>query len=462
MELIKNIDKLRSNRWSFSKSTVKERQALLLKLKDKIVERRLDIAKALDQDFRKPAKEAELTEIHVVIDEINYVLKNLAKWMRPTSVKTPIALLGSRSKIHYEARGLSLIMSPWNYPFYLVLSPLVSAISAGCVCVLRPSEKAPATSLIIKEIVNDVFSENIVYVALGGVDVSKELLEISFDHIFFTGSTRIGKIVMEKASKYLSSVTLELGGKSPVIIDEGYDLLDAVKKIVWGKYLNAGQTCVAPDYLFVPENKKNEICSLIKKQIEANFGVSESSRFQSLDFARLIDQVSYDRLIPLMNNEKKLISGECIREERFISPTVLFDITKDSPIMSEEIFGPILPIMTYKNLDEVTNFIKETGKPLALYLFSNNEKNINKILQETSSGGVLINHVLLHLANSGLPFGGVGASGMGGSHGHFGFLEFTHKRSVMTQGKWTLTHLYFPPYGRKISDIAFKFLKFLE
>jgi aldehyde dehydrogenase (NAD+) len=463
MDLIAAYHLLNENRWNFSRTSFYERKAKLQRLKLSIENNREEIKKALYADFKKPYPESELTEIHTVFEEINFAQKNLKKWMKPKSVSTPLVLFGSYSKINYEAKGISLIMSPWNYPFYLVISPLVSAISAGCVTIVRPSEKASATSKIIKKILDEVFSTNEVFVALGDLEVSKQLLELRFDHIFYTGSTTIGKIVMEKASKNLTSVTLELGGKSPVIIDREVDLIDAAKKIVWGKFLNAGQTCVAPDYVFVPKELKENFLQLVSNEIKKFYGETITDRKKSNDFAHIIDERNFDRLVHLCQSEHKLLEDLPSKEDHlYIPPTVLPNINESSLIMKEEIFGPILPIMTYESIDEVISYIRKNEKPLALYLFSKNKLMINKILNETTSGGVAINHVLMHLSNPHLPFGGIGHSGMGGSHGHFGFKAFTHEKAVLIQTPITLSTLYFPPYSTWLSKLAYKLLRYLE
>jgi aldehyde dehydrogenase (NAD+) len=463
MTLIEQFNILSENRWNFSKTTVNERKAKLQRLKSVILNHREDIIDALDLDFKKPSKETELTEIFPIIEEINFAIKNLKKWVGPQGVSTPMVLFGTKSRIHYEAKGVSLIMAPWNYPFQLVMSPLVSAISAGCVVMVRPSEKAPHTSAIINKIIGDTFSKNEVCVALGGIEVSKEILDLAFDHIFFTGSIRVGKIVMEKAAKHLGTVTLELGGKSPVIIDSECDLEDAAEKIVWGKYINAGQTCVAPDYIFVPAHLKEKFLKLVAKKIKVNLGETSNDRKLSKDFARIIDEVSFNRLVGFLDGEKSLFEDQPSKEDHlFIPPTVLTDVNFQSKIMSEEIFGPIMPILTYEKIEEVISHIRSQGKPLALYIFSSNKKFVKNIISETSSGGVSVNHVIVHLANPYLPFGGVGTSGSGASHGFFGFKAFSHERAVLTQRGFSLLSFYFPPYSTWISKISFKFLRFLE
>jgi aldehyde dehydrogenase (NAD+) len=451
----------KNNRWKFSQSPSQERKNLLKKLKSEVVLRREDIKAAIYKDFKKPFAESELTEIHTVLDEINFAVKNLKKWMKPVRVSSPITLLGSTSQIRYEAKGVVLILAPWNYPFSLLLNPLIASVAAGNCSICRPSEKTPHTGKILDEIVSAVFPAEIAKVVIGEIDLAEKLLELPFDHIFFTGSTAVGKKVMMAAAKNLATVTLELGGKSPVIIDRDVDLHSAVKKLTWGKFVNGGQTCVAPDYLFVPKELKDEFMRLFKEQVFKNYGETENDRIQSQDYARLIDRKSFDRLNNKITTENKIITDEALPDDNYLPPTI-FEATLKSPIMDDEIFGPILPVITYDNLDAPIDYIQSTEKPLALYIFSNNKKNIQKILSTTTSGGAVVNNVLVHLANPYLPFGGAGHSGQGSYHGHFGFKAFSHEKSVLKQGKLSLIDFYFPPYSGTLSKLAFKLLRLLE
>lgn len=451
-----------AHRWTMAQSTASERKTMLLALKKEIISRREEIKAAMYADFKKPYAESELTEIHTSIDEINFAVKRLSKWMKPKKVKTPIALFGSKSFIQYEAKGVVLVLAPWNYPFSLLINPLVAAIAAGNCVIARPSEKTPHTAKILESVIGNVFSEKIAKVVIGEVDLAEKLLELPFDHIFFTGSTQVGKIVMAAAAKNLTPVTLELGGKTPIIIDHDVNLEDCAEKVFWGKFMNGGQTCVAPDYLFIPEELKADFIELFKKQIEKRFGETSSERLKTEDFARMVDVKAYDRLVNKMKDEKRLLEDRPQSDERFIPPTLLTDVTLNSPVMEDEIFGPILPLLTYKKLETVIDYIRENPKPLALYVFSKNKKMIKSVLKSTTSGGVGINHVVLHLANPNLPFGGVGHSGMGSYHGEFGFKTFSHERAVLNQGRFTLTSLYFPPYTTALSKFAFRVLRWLE
>lgn len=451
-----------AHRWTMAQSTSCERKTMLLALKKVITLRREEIKAAMYADFKKPYAESELTEIHTVIDEINFAVKKLSRWMKPKKVRTPIALFGSKSFIKYEAKGVVLVLAPWNYPFSLVMNPLVAAIAAGNCVIARPSEKTPHTAKILASVIGSVFPEKVAKVVIGEIDQAEKLLELPFDHIFFTGSTEVGKKVMAAAAKNLIPVTLELGGKSPVIIDRDVNLEDCAEKLFWGKFMNGGQTCVAPDYLFIPEELKVEFIELFKKQIEKRFGETSSERLKTPDFSRVIDTRAYARLAAKIKDERKLLEDLPQADERFIPPTLLTDVTLKSPIMEDEIFGPILPLMTYTKLDTVIDYIRSHPKPLALYVFSKNKKMIKNVLMSTTSGGMVINHVVLHLANPYLPFGGVGHSGMGSYHGEFGFKAFSHARAVLKQGRFTLTHLYFPPYTTGLSKLAFRLLRWLE
>jgi aldehyde dehydrogenase (NAD+) len=451
-----------AHRWTMAQTSTCERKTMLLALKKEIITRREEIKAAMYADFKKPYAESELTEIHTSIDEINFAVKKLSKWMKPKKVKTPIALFGSKSFIQYEAKGVVLILAPWNYPFSLLINPLVAAVAAGNCVIARPSEKTPHTAKVLESVIGNVFSEKIAKVVIGEIDLAEKLLELPFDHILFTGSTQVGKVVMAAAAKHLTPVTLELGGKSPVIIDRDVNLEDCAEKLFWGKFMNGGQTCVAPDYLFIPEELKANFIELFKKQIEKRFGETSSERIKTEDFARIVDVKAFERLANKIKDEKKLLEDRPQSDERFIPPTLLTDVTLSSPVMEDEIFGPILPLLTYKKLETVIDYIRSNPKPLALYVFSKNKKMIKNILKSTTSGGVCINQVVIHLANPNLPFGGVGYSGMGSYHGEFGFKTFSHERAVLNQGRFTLMNLYFPPYTTALSKFAFRVLRWLE
>jgi aldehyde dehydrogenase (NAD+) len=456
------FSELSNNRWTVSQTTVDQRKEKLKKLKAEILKRREDIKAALNKDFKKPYPESELTEIHTCLDEINFAVKNLKKWMKPKCVPTPIVLFGARSQISYEAKGVVLILAPWNYPFSLLINPLVAAVAAGNCIIAKPSEKTPATAKILEEIISAVFVKNEVIIMNGDVSVAQNLLTLPFDHIFFTGSPQVGKKVMEAASKHLTSVTLELGGKSPVIIDKTADVKTAAKKIAWGKFINNGQTCVAPDYVYVHRDVHDDFLNYLKVQIEEHYGKTAEARAHSEDLARIIDEKAFDRLQLMLDKEEKLVKDTVSRDDLYIPPTVLKNVSLNSPIMKEEIFGPILPVLSYEKIETVIETIRSQSKPLALYIFSKDKDFIKYLSKATTSGGMVINQVVLHLANPHLPFGGVGTSGVGSYHGIYGFKAFSHEKSILIQSPFTLTHLYFPPYNSKLSKLAFRLLRFFE
>jgi aldehyde dehydrogenase (NAD+) len=438
----------------------------LKRLRKAIVERELEIQKALHADLKKAPTETQLTEIFPTLTEIDHAIKNLKKWMKVVSAPTPWSLLGSRSHVHIEPKGVVLIIAPWNYPFQLTMIPLISAISAGNCIVLKPSEFAPQTSRWVHNLIAELFSENEIACIEGGPEVSQSLLELPFDHIFFTGSTRLGKEVMKSAAEHLSSVTLELGGKSPAILDKSADLPSATKRIIWGKFINAGQTCVAPDYVLLHQSQLADFLEYAKKWIQAFYGETEEARKSSPDFCRIIHRRHYERLKLLLQESitrgaQIHAGGQFDDRDLYISPTLLSGIEFSHPLMNEEIFGPILPVLVYSHLDEVYERLRSQGKPLALYIFSQDQKNTEQILAHTSSGGTAINNTLLHLLNPHLPFGGAGPSGQGRYHGKHGFKEFSHTRSILTQGQFNATELMYPPYFAGVQrwvKLAMKFL----
>jgi aldehyde dehydrogenase (NAD+) len=443
----------KQNRWLVANSGAQERILRLKKLRTGIIEHEAELYLAFARDFGKPATEAEITEVYPVLEEIKFTIKRLKNWMKPKRVPTPLPLIGCRSQIRYEAKGQVLIMGPWNYPFNLVMTPLVSAVAAGNVVVLRPSNKTQNVASVIKAIIQDVFPSNEVAVVGGDTSIADLLLEMPFDHIFFTGSPRIGRKIMASAANNLSSVTLELGGKSPAIVHKDADLDVIVDRLVWASFLNAGQTCVAPDYVFVHKDIELEFQNKIKARIEKVFGNNYSARQQSMDMARVIDPMNLNRLQNLISSSmaagaKLLCGGNVNAETRFLEPTVLTGVQPEHAIMSEEIFGPIMPVLSYEDIDHVIQYIRSKDKPLALYLFSQSEKIHEKFLSGTTSGGAVINHAIIHLANPYLPFGGAGTSGLGNYHGFYGFKTFSHEKAVIKQGRLGLSSGLFPPYSR--------------
>lgn len=387
-----------------------------------------EIKKALYLDFQKSEFETQTTEISIVRTELKYFIKNLKSWTKPQTVRTPISLIGHSSTILYEPKGTVLIIAPWNYPFQLSINPLIPAIAAGNTVVIKPSELTPHTSRLIHQMITELFPPEQVIVELGGKEKTEELLSFDFDHVFFTGSTQVGRIIAEACAKKLIPYTLELGGKSPTIIDETADITDAAEKIYWGKFLNRGQTCVAPDYILIHNSVKNSFIESFNKIEKAN--TETATGFVNSNHLNRVSKLS-----------QKPIDFKTTRCELIDSPEL------SSDIMTNEIFGPIAPVIAYNSLDEVFKIINLNPYPLSLYIFSNSKPNIDKILQNTQSGGVAINNVIVHLANHYLPFGGIRTSGVGTYHGYYGLLEFSHKRSVIEQKfLFKVMHLVFPPY----------------
>ncbi|MBZ4395667.1 aldehyde dehydrogenase family protein [Myxococcus faecalis] len=461
------FDSLRANRWALSRTTAAERVAKLKRLREAIIARRDELAEAIHQDFRKPALEVELTEIHPTLEELNHTVKHLSSWMKPTRVGTPMLLAGSSAHVRYEARGVVLVLSPWNYPFQLLMAPLIAAIAAGNAVLCKPSEKTPHTARFLARLVRDVFPENEVALFEGGAETAEALLRLPFDHFFFTGNPRIGRKVMEAAAQHLASVTLELGGKSPAIIDESADVQAAAERLTWGKFLNSGQTCVAPDYIFVHESKKQQFVDAVKAVITRFYGETEEARQASPDFARLVEPAAWRRVKDLVDRTvaagaKVEMGGVADGPSRYISPTVLTGVTPDMPIMEGEIFGPVMPVMTFRSRDEVYAHIQRGEKPLALYVFSQDKRAIEDVFRNTTSGGAVVNNVLIHVANPNLPFGGVGMSGLGHYHGVYGFRTFSHERAVSVQWMKSLASVFFPPYRGKAQDWASRATRLLE
>lgn len=406
---------------------IKFRIEQLKTLKQSIVARKDEVLAAVYADLHKPDFEAYATEIGV-IREIDYTLKHLKNWVKPQRVSLPIDQLPGRGEIQSEPLGVVLIVSPWNYPFQLAFSPLIGAIAAGNCAIIKPSEISENTSKLIAQLVADSFDPSYITVIEGGIEVSQKLLAEKFDHIFFTGGTAIGKIVMEAAAKHLVPVTLELGGKSPCIVDQEIDLDETAKRILWGKFLNAGQTCIAPDYLFVHRQIKPALVEKFKAYLQAFYGDNPA---ESPDYARIINTKQFNRLVSFLNPEQVMIGGQFDRETRYIAPTVIEGVSWDAPIMQDEIFGPILPILEYQDIGEAIAQINRQPKPLALYLFSRNSQLHQHVLQQTSSGGVCINDTIMQVGVPALPFGGVGNSGLGRYHGKASFDTFSHQKSVL-------------------------------
>ncbi|BBC26525.1 aldehyde dehydrogenase [Pseudanabaena sp. ABRG5-3] len=431
------------------------RIAQLQKLLGLIQENEQLILDAVYVDLRKPAIESYGSEILITLAEIKYALKHLKTWMKPQKVGTPINLFPSSSYIYAEPLGIVLIIAPWNYPFNLTIAPLIGAIAAGNCSILKPSEHTPHTSSAITKLINNNFDPNFIIAIEGGIETNQALLAERFDHIFFTGGTAIGKIVMEAAAKHLTPVTLELGGKSPCIVDVECDLDITAKRIVWGKFYNAGQTCVAPDYLLVQKSIKPLLIEKLIAYINIFFGDNPQ---QSPDLARIVNDRQFDRLVGLLDEGKILIGGDSDKSDLFVSPTIIDEVSPHSKIMAEEIFGPILPILEYEQISEAIALINTRPKPLALYLFSNNKQKQEQILQEVSFGGGCFNDTIMHLGNPELPFGGVGNSGIGSYHGKATFDTFSHRKSVLKNSFRFDLKFRYPPYTMTL-DALKKFIK---
>ena len=442
------------------RSSVRERKERLKRLLGWIYRNRDEIAKAVNEDLGKPVVEAELSELLPVTTEIKLALRNLHKWARVKSVPLDLLNVGTRSYIKYEPKGTNLIIAPWNYPFNLTLSPLVSAIAAGNTAIIKPSERIVSTTQLLKRMVSELFDESEITVIDGGVEISQELLKQPFDHIFFTGSPRVGKIVMEAASRHLTSVTLELGGKTPVIVDETADIKDAAKKLAWGKFLNCGQTCIAPDYILVHESKYNELEEQLNIYTLKLYNSKNSGFDKSTDYSSIIDSSHVEHLEEVLNEARSgganvILGGDKDSTNNFFSPTIISGMPASSRVMNEEIFGPILPLQKYSSLDEAISLINEKPKPLALYLFTRSARNQEKVIYETSSGGVNINDTLIQFANNNLPFGGINNSGLGNSHGYFGFKAFSNEKAILKQRVGiTAASMFYPPYTPIIQKLV--------
>ena len=422
----------------------------LKKLNDIIKKNEDKILNELKKDLGKSNFEGYVTEVGILYDDINFHIKNVKKWSSEEKRKSPIVYYPSKSYIYKEPYGVTLIIGPFNYPFQLVIAPLIGAISAGNTAIIKPSEDSRNIALLLEKLINENFPEEYLRVVnpLGGKETVSLLLDKPFDYIFFTGSVRVGKLVMQKAAQHLTPVTLELGGKSPCIVDSDAKLKLAAKRIVWGKFLNAGQTCVAPDYLCVHKSVKDELLKLIINEIRIQFG--ENVR-NSEDYPRIVNKSSLERLSGYLNDGKIYYGGNIDEDNLYMEPTLIIKPDLNSPLMSDEIFGPILPILVYEDLDNVIKFINHREKPLALYYFSESKKKIKYVLTSTTSGGVTINDTIIHVANPNLPFGGVGSSGVGKYHGKESFETFTHNKSVMKRGTFIEFNIRFAPYKNKLN-----------
>lgn len=428
---------------------VAKRKATLRKLKATLKEWEPRLLEAIMLDLGKSRFEAYETEIGIVQAEISHTLKHLSRWAKAKRVSTPLAHFPSSSRILKQPKGIVLVMSPWNYPIQLALVPLAAAISAGCCVLLKPSRYSVNVSRVLCEMFDSSFDSRLIKVVEGGHQANSELLELRWDHIFFTGSPNVGKVVMEAASRHLTPVTLELGGKSPVIIDGSMDMALAARRLAWGKFLNAGQTCVAPDYLLIDERCKEEF----KKEFEKATRKMYPGLLESPDLGRIINEKHFNRLKGLLEGQRVVFGGQCDDKSLRIAPTLLEDTDPDSPIMQEEIFGPILPMLTYKSFDEALSFIRGREKPLALYIFSKDRSHISAVQQTLTYGGGCVNDTVVHLSNPSMPFGGVGSSGMGSYHAKQGFDTFTHEKSVLRKALWLDIPVRYAPYDDRLTGL---------
>jgi aldehyde dehydrogenase (NAD+) len=452
----------KANAQNIANSNAKERKIKLRKILDWTLAHETEIGDALFADFKKNPAETNLGEVLGVVGETKHLMKHLKSWMKPQSVPTPLNMIGSSAHVRFEPKGVCLIISPWNYPFNLSIKPLVQAIAAGNAVMLKPSEMTPHTSALIKKMLSELFEENEIAVIEGDASVSTMLLELPFNHIFFTGSPAVGKIVMSAAAKNLTSVTLELGGKSPCLVDETANIKKSAEKIAWGKYINNGQTCIAPDYVLVHKSVENELVTALKSSIEAMYGNDAKT---SADYCRVVNNRHFNRLNGLLNEavEKGAnvqAGGQTDGTENYIAPTLLTEVDDSMKIMQDEIFGPILPIISYNTNEEAIAHIKSREKPLAMYINSSKEKNIQYFMDNSSAGGTVINDSIIYYGHTELPFGGVNNSGIGKSGGIWGFTEFSNQRAVMRQRFGTFKMIY-PPYTPFVSKLVRFFVRYL-
>lgn len=439
------IQKQRSFFNSNATKDISYRKKQLKKLLQILKSNEVTLNEAIYKDFKKSAFDNYATELSIIYAEIKHSIKKLNRWAERLHVGTNLANFPGKSYILYEPLGSTLVIGAWNYPYLLSLHPAISAIAAGNTVIIKPSELAMNTSQIMARMINENFDENYFHVIEGGVQETTALLKEKFDKIFYTGSSAVGKIIMKAAAEHLTPVTLELGGKSPAIVTSSASIKMTAKRLVWGKFLNGGQTCVAPDYLMVDSSVKVKLIEEIKKQIEKVHG-SDPQRSEA--FPRIINPRHFDRLTKLIDNEKVILGGNSDQEDLYIAPTLMDGVNWEDAVMKEEIFGPILPIIEYTNLEDAIAQIKAQPKPLALYLFTGSSKIKKKVFNEISFGGGALNETIMHLANPNLPFGGVGNSGMGNYHGEYGFRAFSHQKSIIEKANWFEPFVKYPPYSK--------------
>jgi len=432
------------------KTDINYRKRSLIKLLNSVILHEQDIIDALYKDFKKSEFEVIISETSYIISELNQTIKNINSWAKPQLVLPSLLNFPSTDYIYKEPYGKVLILAPWNYPYQLALCPLIAAVAAGNQVVVKPSELTPNTSKIVAKIINEVFDKNHVECIEGNAEVAKELLSQHWDYIFFTGSVAVGKIVAKAAAENLTPVTLELGGKNPCIIDETANLKLAAKRIVWGKFLNAGQTCIAPDYLLVSKKVKTTFIELLKTEIINAYGENPEV---STDFARIINEKNWKRLTEMLTNENIIAGGKTNSLDYYLAPTLIDEPSLDSLVMKDEIFGPILPILSYEYKADIDSILSRYEKPLSLYIFSNNKGFTKNIIQNYSFGGGCINDTVIYFANKRLPFGGVGHSGIGAYHGKRSFDTFSHQKSIIKKGNWLDVPIRYAPYKGKLKNL---------
>ena len=461
MYLMLNLDFFNKQKTFFISGktrSVQKRLQALEKLDSSITSNESKIFEALKKDLNKSNFESYLTEIAVLKSEIKLIKKKLKKWSKPKRVKSTLASFPSKDYLFLEPYGITLIISPWNYPFQLALLPLISSIAAGNTVVIKPSEHSPHTSKLIEEIISSIFSDEYVKVILGDSKVASKLLELRWDYIFFTGSVNVGKIVARAASKFLTPLTLELGGKNPCIIDKDTDIKLTAKRLIWGKFVNAGQTCIAPDYLIVEKSIKKKLIDELILEIERAYGKNQED---SMDYPRIINKQNTERLISMLYNQEIIYGGNYNIDKKYLSPTIINNPDLKSDLMKDEIFGPILPILEFNDKKDIFKLIYNYEKPLALYVFSKNSDFYNDIINRLSFGGGVINDTMIQFGNHRLPFGGVGESGMGAYHGESGYKLFSHQKPIVKKANWLDISTRYAPYEGKLKSLK-KLLRFLN
>ena len=419
----------------------------LKKLKTLLKENEQPIFDALENDFSKPPYETYASELGILYAEIDHLVKNVSSWAKPTAVRGSLFNFPSKNKIYSEPYGVVLVIGAWNYPVQLTLNPVAGAMAAGNCVIAKPSEMAPNSSALMANLINKNFDPVYLHVVEGGAEISQKLIDAPPDYIFFTGSTRVGKLIMKSAAEHLTPLTLELGGKSPAIVDETADLKKTAQRIAWGKFVNAGQTCVAPDYLYVHTSVQAQLLDELQAAIHKFYGANPR---QSADYPRIVNDDHFERLTGYLDNGTTVTGGKAVADERYIAPTILTDISRNDAIMQEEVFGPILPVLSFTEIDTVISALNDQPSPLALYIFSDNKAQQKRVINDVSFGGGCINDSIVHLANPRLPFGGVGQSGMGSYHGKTSFDVFSHQKSIMKKNTWFDIPMRYPPYNDKL------------